>query len=152
MNIAILDQLVRLASFGTAGVCILAIFYIGYIILKLGPQPSVTHVKLVKQYMMACIIIAVISATSGVLNAYWNQQKIGTAEEKYDNLKSNYINEYQSIYTLKNSLQKELNSFRQNWNTYPTLINPDITDIQNKIDSLYIKPPNEMFKDNAMIK
>lgn len=77
-----LDLLVKLASFGTAGVCVLAIFLIGNAILRLPNDAPKWKPDLMKKFINACILIAVITTISGGLTAYFNQGKIQVADEK----------------------------------------------------------------------
>lgn len=106
-NLGSFDLLVKLASFGTAGVCILAIFIIGYSIFKLPNDAPKWKPDLMKKFINASIIIAVITAASGGLNAYFNQQKIQEADQgtanvanEYDNLKENYNQLFEKIESL----------------------------------------------------
>lgn len=106
-NLGSFDLLVKLASFGTAGVCILAIFIIGYSIFKLPNDTPKWKPVLMKKFINASIIIAVITAVSGGLNAYFNQQKIQNADQgtanvanEYDKLKENYDKLYEKIESL----------------------------------------------------
>ena len=106
-NLGSFDLLVKLASFGTAGVCILAIFIIGYSIFKLPNDAPAWKPELMKKFITASILIAVITAVSGGLNAYFNQQKIQEADRgtvrvasEYDNLKENYNQLFEKIESL----------------------------------------------------
>lgn len=74
-----LESLVELASFGTAGVSVLAIFLIGRSILKLPNDSPIWKVDLMKRYQNVCIIIAIICSLSGGANAYFNMGKIQNA-------------------------------------------------------------------------
>lgn len=76
------DFLVKLASFGTAGVCILAIFIIGGAIVKLPNDAPSWKAQLMKKFINAFIIIASITAVSGGLNAFFNRGKIVEADKK----------------------------------------------------------------------
>ena len=106
-NLGSFDLLVKLASFGTAGVCILAIFIIGYSIFKLPNDAPAWKPDLMKKFINASILIAVITTVSGGLNAYFNQQKIQEADRgtvrvasEYDNLKENYNQLFEKIESL----------------------------------------------------
>jgi hypothetical protein len=77
-------MLVKLASIGTAGVCVLAIFIIGTSIMRLKSDTPEWKVSLMKKYMNTCIWIAVICMISGGANAYFNQNKIKTANDAAD--------------------------------------------------------------------
>jgi formate hydrogenlyase subunit 3/multisubunit Na+/H+ antiporter MnhD subunit len=78
-----LDTLIKLAALGTSGVCILAIFWAGWTIQKTtraGEQAQ----KTVRTFMLAAVGIAVISAASGALNAYFNAQAVNACQEEND--------------------------------------------------------------------
>jgi flagellar biosynthesis GTPase FlhF len=79
-----LEMLVKLASFGTAGVCILAVFIVGKYILALPADSPSWKVKLMRRYQNMCIIIAVISMVAGGVNAYFNGAKIQKAQNEAD--------------------------------------------------------------------
>jgi hypothetical protein len=55
------DQLVDLARLGTSGICILAIFWIGWSLRKPTDSPSPVRHKSVRMYMLTCTVIALIS-------------------------------------------------------------------------------------------
>jgi formate hydrogenlyase subunit 3/multisubunit Na+/H+ antiporter MnhD subunit len=74
-----LDGLVKLASLGASGVCIFAIFWIGWLI----PRTDADRAKTLRYYMGTCIVIAIISAASGIANAMFNAETIkGLQAEK----------------------------------------------------------------------
>ncbi len=72
----LLDTLVRLASLGASGVCIFAIFWIGWLIMRLPIDASVEKHKTLRYYMGACILIAIISGGTGAANAIFNAEKV----------------------------------------------------------------------------
>ncbi len=76
------EQLVKLASFGTAGVCVLIVFIVGVCIMRLPSDTSALKVSLIKWYMTVCTIIAFISAGSGIANAYFNREKLVVANRQ----------------------------------------------------------------------
>src|SRR5262249_12604967 len=59
------DTLVKLASFGTSGVCILVVFWCGHAITKLGSNTPKAVFQLFKHYLLLCAFIAIISAITG---------------------------------------------------------------------------------------
>ena len=63
-NIGSFDLLVKLASFGTAGVYIIAIFIIGYSIFKLPNDVPSWKPEPMKKFINASIIIDLITAVS----------------------------------------------------------------------------------------
>jgi len=119
-----LDFLVKLASFGTAGVCILAIFFIGSAIIKLPNDSPSWKPQLMKRFISACIIIAGITAVSGGLNAYFNRGKIVDADRKtetslgetqkvateYENLRVQYADLSMKVTSLIEQMERARNS------------------------------------------
>lgn len=119
-----LDFLVKLASFGTAGVCILAIFLIGSAIIKLPNDSPSWKPQLMKRFISACIIIAGITAVSGGLNAFFNRGKIVEADQKtetsigetkvvaqeYESLRIQYAELSTKVTSLIEQMEKARNS------------------------------------------
>lgn len=123
-NAGSLDFLVKLASFGTAGVCILAIFLIGSAIIKLPNDSPTWKPQLMKRFISACIIIAGITAFSGGLNAYFNKGKVVEADKKaevslsetvvvakeYEKLSAQYTDLSAKVTSLLELIEKNKNS------------------------------------------
>ncbi len=105
-NLQTFEVLVKLASFGTAGVCVLSVFIIGFTIFKLPNDTPEWKPMLLKKFINACIIIALITATSGSLNAYFNHKKVNEA----DKATAKMVNEYEKVATEFTNLQSELMS------------------------------------------
>lgn len=119
-----LDFLVKLASFGTAGVCILAIFFIGSAIIKLPNNSPPWKPQLMKRFISACILIAGITAVSGGLNAFFNRYKTVEAEKKaessigetkvvadeYEKLSAQYTELSEKVTSLLNQMEQTKNS------------------------------------------
>ena len=78
-----LDTLIKLAALGTSGVCILAIFWAGWTIQKTAREGAAVQ-RSVRAFMFTAIGIAVISAASGALNAYFNAQTINDCRAEND--------------------------------------------------------------------
>ena len=72
----LLDTLVRLASVGASGICIFAIFWTGWLIMRLPAQADPEQHRTVRFFMVICVAIATVSAGSGILNARSNAGKI----------------------------------------------------------------------------
>ena len=100
-----LEQLVKLASLGTAGVCVLAVFLIGTSIFRLGNDTPEWKVSLMKKYMNTCIIIAFICTISGGANAYFNQNKIKVAEKDLVEFGDRYEEEVNQLNAYKTDLE-----------------------------------------------
>ncbi|MBT3233232.1 MAG: hypothetical protein HN356_10500 [Calditrichaeota bacterium] len=79
-----LDGLVKLASIGAAGVCVLAIAQTGWLTQRIPNDAPQWRVGLIKRYQSICVIIAFISALSGGANAYFNSDKIQKITNAYN--------------------------------------------------------------------
>ena len=62
----LMDTLVKLASLGTSGVCIFAIFWIGWLISRPEVSRSAERQRTLRSFMVFCIAILVVSAGGGV--------------------------------------------------------------------------------------
>jgi hypothetical protein len=101
-QIQTLEVLVKLASIGTAGVCVLSVFLIGFTIFKLPNDTPEWKPELLKKFINACIIIALITAVSGSLNAYFNINKVAEA----DRATAEIVGEYEKLATDFSQLQE----------------------------------------------
>jgi cell division protein FtsB len=106
----ILDSLVKIASAGTSGVCVFAIFYSGNYLIKAGSKITSQQVKIFKFYMLMCIGIAIISAGSGIANAYYKYKEIETLKTQNASLNQENANLDKKVQDSKTqivSLEKE---------------------------------------------
>ena len=85
----LLDTLVRLASLGASGVCIFAIFWIGWLLMRLPAGQDPERHKSLRYYMGTCIVIALISGGTGVANAMFNAQKVESLEREKNTIATN---------------------------------------------------------------
>ena len=79
MELGNLDFLVQLASLGTSGVCIFTIFWVGTL-LRNSSANAEQH-KTIRHFITASVVIACISAASGVANAAIKQSRINQLQE-----------------------------------------------------------------------
>jgi biotin synthase-related radical SAM superfamily protein len=151
-----LDFLVKLASFGTAGVCVLAIFLIGIAIPKLPNDTPAWKAKLMRTYMTTCIIIAVICGVSGAANAYFNQQKIvkaqdeaDSANQKFESLAVQHNQQVMDWNRTKEDLQRSLADLNQQL-VINEQLNPQTREkiemFRNRIDAVRLLPVEEMVR------
>ena len=77
-----LDTLVKLASLGASGVCVLAIFWVGWLISKMTEADGKEKHTTVRLYMAMTIAIAVIAFASGIANAWFNANTIAKVEQE----------------------------------------------------------------------
>jgi hypothetical protein len=72
----ILDRLIKLASLGASGVSIFAIFWIGWLLLRLPDTGSIERHTSLRMFMVTTVIIALISGATGLVNAMFNADEI----------------------------------------------------------------------------
>lgn len=156
-NAGSLDFLVKLASFGTAGVCILAIFFIGSAILKLPNDSPNWKPALMRRFITACIVIAGITAFSGGLNAYFNRGKVVEAVEKTEtslNETKVVADEYQKLSMQYNELSAKVGSLIERLNNDRSKPSPQLeaeaSQIKADIRTEEPKPLNEILTDKSL--
>ena len=84
MTSEFLDTLVKLANLGTSGICVLAIAWGGFQFQKIPNDAPPIRYETLKSFFNLCILIAVISAATGLLSAYFNRQQIVTERNRAD--------------------------------------------------------------------
>ncbi len=142
-----LELLVKLASFGTAGVSVLAIFYIGNCIQKLPNDSPAWKPALMKRYMNMCIVIALICTLSGGVNAYFNRNKIVAANEQTARISTKYNEQVRKIESEKQEISAELSSLRavlQQTHTFTPAISVKLDSATVKVSRLQIQPQEEI--------
>jgi hypothetical protein len=82
MDTAFLDTLVKLANLGTSGICVLAIAWGGYQFQKIPNDAPPIRYETLKSFFNLCILIAITSAVTGLLSAYFNRQQIVTERSR----------------------------------------------------------------------
>ncbi|MEO0576118.1 MAG: hypothetical protein AAF004_11705 [Pseudomonadota bacterium] len=89
----LLDTVVRLAAFGTSGVCIFAVFWIGMIMRKPNKDASPEWYRSMRHYMTMCVLCGVITGASGVANAMFNADKTAAQAERAEQANNRAIKE-----------------------------------------------------------
>lgn len=149
MDTGVFDSLVKLASLGTAGVSILAIFIIGASLFRLSNKTSAEKVALIKKYMNMCIIIAVICAFSGVANAYFNGTKVAEANAKRDQIATAYENEAKKVDSERVAMMSTINSLKTQINAShaltPSLANT-IKNAEVSLNKMRVTPVDSVLK------
>ena len=149
-NIEIPEQLVKLASIGTAGVCVLAIFFIGISIYKLSNDVPESKVTLLKTFMYTCVFIALICGTSGVANAYFNQNKVKVAENKLHELGNIYEDERTKWMAAKTRLKQQVNALKTTLELNPNVNASSIRRINalgSNISEYQMRSREELMRD-----
>ena len=152
----ILSVIVQLASIGTAGICVFAIFWIGYQIQRLPNDAPKDKYKLMNQYMVVCVTIAAICLVSGVSNAYFNRNKINAANEQRDEAMRErdkvvvgYQRQLRGLESQKRELSESLTSLTSvlnQRNMLVPLVDSSIESTQDRINRLGLKPADELLK------
>jgi len=99
------DTLVKLASLGASGVCVLAIFWVGHLIANVPRTASREQHKTLRLYMGMTIVIAVIAFASGLANAWFNSNAIQKVEQQKEALSND-------LEQLKDTSQKTLANYQ----------------------------------------
>ena len=145
-----LELLVKLASFGTAGVCVLAIFLIGTSLVRLGNDTPEWKAKLMGKFMNTCIIIAIICTISGSANAYFNQNKIARAREDFTEVLNKYEEEVEQLEGKKKQLNEEIQSLQRSLerssSTDPE-VKEQVKSLKSRVDQLQMTPRDEVIKN-----
>jgi predicted ribosomally synthesized peptide with SipW-like signal peptide len=139
----IMEYLVKLASIGTAGVSILAIFLIWRSIHLLPDSTPDWKVKLMHRYQNFCLVIAIICALSGGANAYFNASKAAEASQQVTELAKAYDEQQQKFENyqseVSNALMKIQQDFQQD-EASPTKPVATIENFQSKLNAMKFTP------------
>jgi hypothetical protein len=84
----ILDTLVKLASLGTSGVCIFAIFWSGWLISRPETSKDVDKQKTLRLFMLFCVVILLISAATGFWSGHIDKNQIAELNKKIEEYKT----------------------------------------------------------------
>ncbi len=107
------DNLVKLASLGATGVSVLAIFVTGVIIYRLPNNVSKEKSGLLKYYLVTCLIFAVLSGASGVLNAMFNKSETDLKAEEKAAVVKQYQEESQKWVDYRGVVEARLTKMQQ---------------------------------------
>jgi hypothetical protein len=102
----LMDTLVKLASLGTSGICIFAIFWIGWLISRPEVSRSAERQRTLRSFMVFCIVILVVSAGGGLWN---DKQQIFSLKKQineYETGKEQYETTRQQ-YTVRGIVRKD---------------------------------------------
>ena len=67
MNTELLDTAVKLAALGTSGVCVAGLVWTGLLVARLPAQVEQNKHSALRNYMLLCLGVSVVSAVSGFL-------------------------------------------------------------------------------------
>lgn len=138
-----LDLIVRLASLGTAGISVFGIFYTGIIVKSLPNNVSEGKLSAVRMYKNMCIVIAIICALSGALNAFFNMQKVQDAKNDVAEIESSITNQADSLKQSREAIGRDLDELMKILEEQPgdnTLAEGVLKRIDQNVNSLTFKP------------
>ncbi|MGI6323679.1 MAG: hypothetical protein ACOXZO_10245 [Bacteroidales bacterium] len=141
-----LDLIVKLASLGTAGISILGIFYTGIIVKSLPNDVTSGKLSAVRMYKNMCIVVAIICAISGGLNAFFNMQKVMDAKDSMAKIENNYTNQADSLDIIRSVIISDLAELKQKLAAEPceqTVTSEIIQRINTNVNSLSFKAHNK---------
>lgn len=98
----LLETLVKLASLGTSGICIFAIFWIGWLISRPGTSQDVERHRTLRFFMVVCIVISLVSAGTGLWSGHVDKQKMASLKTQIEEYEIN-----KQPYRVKGTVMKE---------------------------------------------
>ena len=140
-----LDLIVKLASLGTAGISILGIFYTGIIVKSLPNDVTSGKLSAVRMYKNMCIVVAIICAISGGLNAFFNMQKVMDAKDSMAKIENNYTNQADSLDIIRSAIVSDLTELKHKLADEPceqTATSEIIQRINENVNLLSFSPHN----------
>lgn len=103
----LLDTLVRLASLGASGISIFAIFWIGWLILRIPAAVDPQRHRTLRFFMLTCVAISLISGATGFVNAKFKADTINELQDQNDAYK-NQIDTYKNLQATARGVVKAL--------------------------------------------
>lgn len=146
------DTLVKLASFGTSGVCVLVVFWCGRTITRLGPEPPRAVIQLYRHYLLLCAFIAVVSALTGFVIARSNEQQTKHLLTAMEESKRSF----EALKAEADTISKRLKDAETVSPTNPPKVSPDVARELNKaatnVDREAAKAVKNIEKSNDWVK
>ena len=104
----ILETLVKLASLGTSGICIFAIFGSGWLLWKSIRTKDKEGQKTLRFYILACILITLVSAAAGFWAGQIDAKQYDSLKKERDSLKE-WKEAREQWYVVKGTVRKDDN-------------------------------------------
>lgn len=79
-------SLINLVTLGVSGVCIFAIFWAGWLLLRLPADATVEKQKSIRLHLVVYTAIAVVSSATGLMNTKINAEDIIKLEARHQEL------------------------------------------------------------------
>lgn len=137
----VLGTLVKLASFGATGVCMLAVFWVGLLIQKIPADASPDQHKTVRTYMLMTCAIAGIAFVSGLANAWFNRATVVQYLNEKNDAQNRLAETQDRVSEAKESLKLlnlEIQQVQQSSNpmTTPESVTERINELKDRVSEL----------------
>lgn len=97
------DMVVKLAASGAFGICIFAILWTGWLMKGTKEEAINTHRSL-RNFMIMCVIIAIIAAITGVINSFHNARQIEELSSQLNTIRSERNEKNAELIKIKSKL------------------------------------------------
>jgi len=144
-SIGNLELLVKLASFGTAGISLLAVVVLGIIFVKLPNDTSNNKTSLLKFFMGMVIFLTIVCGVTSWANARFTQNKVVEANRNFIELGKAYTAELIKVEQEKSKIEASLNKIRNLLVATPTHgqienINNSIVNTRTNLTNFHMTP------------
>jgi hypothetical protein len=78
----LLESLVKLASAGTSGICIFAVFWTGFTLIRLPNDASKNRHVSLRYFMGMCLFVSLISAGTTFGAGYWDYRRVAALTDE----------------------------------------------------------------------
>ncbi|MBS0265977.1 MAG: hypothetical protein JSS02_28860 [Planctomycetes bacterium] len=106
------DMAVKLASAGAFGICIFAMLWTGWL-MKSTPEDAKNRHAALRNFMIMCVVIAVIAGTVGVIDSFGKANQTADLSGKIKELEDKHQTD---IKTLNDEHQKQIEGLQQDNN------------------------------------
>ena len=105
------DMAVKLASAGAFGICIFAMLWTGWL-MKSTPEDAKNRHAALRNFMIMCVVIAVIAGTVGVIDSFGKANQTADLSGKIEELKVKHQKDIQGLQQDNEKRKSMLIAFR----------------------------------------
>lgn len=128
-----LGKLVELASLGTSGICIFAIFWIGWLMTRQSSQKDTERQRTLRFFMLFCVAISVVSAAAGFWSSRASDEELTSLKRRIEELALR-----DKAYTVTGTVRKDDGSDPRSV-TITTLYPPPTPDSSGELVDLVVR-------------
>lgn len=85
MDTGLLNTL-NFVALGVSAICIVAIFWAGWLLLRLPADATIERQKSIRRYLVIGVVVALISSATGLVNTRINAQEISGLETRHQEI------------------------------------------------------------------